>query len=90
MKAIIIIIIIIIMFCVGLTPAFAQYTEFEEKCMNAGVDDGLNNPFNQETWERCGETSNEAAQAYYTGFIEGCGVIPSNTKEVCERAAGVD
>jgi hypothetical protein len=44
-------------------------------CGNEGYDDGQDGPFNQETFDKCGDQ-------YYDAFIEGC-VNADNTREIC-------
>jgi hypothetical protein len=60
--------------------AYASFTGDEASCRNDGLYDGENNPFQQKTYEICGET-------YYDAFIEGCMSVEGNTRGDCESAA---
>lgn len=51
----------------------------EFSCSDMGYIDGQNHPFNQGTYDRCGED-------YYQGFIQGCMSVAGNFKETCESA----
>jgi len=48
-------------------------------CFERGITDGEDYPFNQETYNNCGDD-------YYTGYIEGCMSVEGNTRDVCESA----
>ena len=48
-------------------------------CHDRGVVDGEDHPFNQGTYDKCG---NE----YYQGFIEGCMSVEGNDRNTCESA----
>jgi len=49
-----------------------------ETCYNEWYEDGQDGPFNQETFDKCGDQ-------YYDAFIEGC-VNADNTREICLSA----
>ena len=48
-------------------------------CYDRGYIDGEDNPFNQRTYDRCGDD-------YYQGFIQGCRSVEGNTRDTCESA----
>ena len=48
-------------------------------CYEKGFRDGEEHPFNQNTYDDCGDL-------YYRGFIEGCISVEGNTMEACELA----
>jgi hypothetical protein len=48
-------------------------------CYDRGYGDGLDHPFDSETYEECG-------RAYYSGFKDGCLAVPGNDLETCESA----
>jgi hypothetical protein len=51
----------------------------EVSCFERGVVDGEDHPFNQRTYDNCGDE-------YYQGFLEGCMSVEGNNMEVCESA----
>jgi len=54
-------------------------------CYDAEFEDGQNEPFNQSTYEHCGNEQGDA-EAYYDGFIDGCISVEGNIRDVCESA----
>lgn len=46
-------------------------------CYERGIIDGEDHPFNQRTYDNCGDQ-------YYQGFIEGCMSVDGNSRDVCE------
>jgi len=48
-------------------------------CYDRGFIDGEDYPFNQNTYERCGDD-------YYQGFLEGCMSVEGNDRDICESA----
>ncbi len=48
-------------------------------CFERGIIDGEDHPFNQRTYDNCGDD-------YYQGFLEGCKVVEGNNRDVCESA----
>jgi hypothetical protein len=56
-----------------------------ESCYDAGFDDGEKGPFNEATWDHCGDEEG-GDDAYYDGFIDGCMSVEGNTRDVCESA----
>ncbi len=46
-------------------------------CYERGIIDGEDHPFNQRTYDNCGDK-------YYQGFIEGCMSVEGNSRDVCE------
>ncbi|MGA9935661.1 MAG: hypothetical protein WBL44_00485 [Nitrososphaeraceae archaeon] len=59
---------------------FCMDVEKAVTCYNEGYDDGQNHPFNQRTYEECGDIGFH----YENAFIEGCMPIEGNAKETCE------
>jgi hypothetical protein len=55
-----------------------------ESCYNVGYDDGRNGPFNEATWDHCGDGEG-GDDAYYDGFIDGC-MSADNSSDICEAA----
>ncbi len=55
--------------------------ENRRNCYNDGYEDGLDNPYNQERGEKCGEYSS----SYYHGFLAGCQSVEGNTFEICDK-----
>lgn len=54
-------------------------SESEINCYEKGFRDGEEYPFNQNTYDDCGDD-------YYRGFIKGCMSVEGNTREACELA----
>jgi hypothetical protein len=48
-------------------------------CYDRGYIDGEDHPFNQRTYDRCGDD-------YYQGFLQGCMSVEGNTRDTCESA----
>jgi hypothetical protein len=59
--------------------------EWNDSCYDAGFSDGQNEPFNQSTYDHCGDEQG-GADAYYEGFIHGCMSVEGNTRDTCESA----
>jgi hypothetical protein len=57
--------------------------EWNDRCYDAGLSDGQNEPFNHATYDHCGDEPG-GADAYYEGFIDGCLAVEDNTRDVCE------
>lgn len=53
--------------------------ETEVNCYQRGISDGKDHPFNQGTYDDCGDD-------YYRGFIEGCMSVKDNDREICQSA----
>ena len=51
----------------------------EVSCFERGIVDGEDHPFNQRTYNNCGDD-------YYQGFLEGCMSVEGNNRDVCESA----
>jgi hypothetical protein len=51
----------------------------EVSCYDRGYIDGEDHPFNQGTYDRCGDE-------YYQGFLQGCMSVEGNSKDTCESA----
>ena len=51
----------------------------EVSCFERGIVDGEDHPFNQRTYNNCGDD-------YYRGFLEGCMSVEGNHGDVCESA----
>jgi hypothetical protein len=56
--------------------------DWNDNCRDAGYEDGQNGPFNQPTYDHCGDEEGGDV-SYYKGFIEGC-MDADNTRDVCE------
>jgi hypothetical protein len=48
-------------------------------CYDRGFIDGEDYPFNQVTYDRCGDD-------YYHGFLQGCMSVEGNDRDICESA----
>jgi hypothetical protein len=48
-------------------------------CYERGIIDGEDHPFNQWTYETCGDD-------YYQGFLQGCMSVEGNDRDICEYA----
>ena len=48
-------------------------------CYDRGYIHGEDHPFNQGTYDRCGDD-------YYQGFLQGCMSVEGNTRDTCESA----
>jgi hypothetical protein len=48
-------------------------------CYERGIIDGEDHPFNQGTYDRCGDD-------YYQGFLQGCISVEGNDRDICESA----
>lgn len=46
-------------------------------CYDRGYIDGQDYPFNQRTYDRCGDD-------YYQGFLQGCMSVEGNSRDICE------
>lgn len=51
----------------------------EVSCYDRGIIDGEDHPFNQGTFDKCGDD-------YYKGFISGCLSVEGNSRDSCESA----
>ena len=51
----------------------------EVSCYDRGVIDDEDHPFNQGTYDRCGED-------YYQGFLQGCMSVDGNSRDTCGSA----
>jgi hypothetical protein len=58
---------------------------WNDSCRDSGYRDGQNGPFNQGTYDHCGDEYN-GDDSYNNGFIDGCMSIEGNTRDVCESA----
>ncbi len=54
-------------------------SEDSVSCYDRGVVDGEDHPFNQNTFDRCGDD-------YYEGFLKGCISVEGNDSDSCESA----
>jgi hypothetical protein len=61
---------------------------WNDSCYNTGYDDGQNGPFNDGTYDHCGNEES-GDDAYYDGFIAGC-MDADNTRDVCEQATDAE
>ncbi|HYZ58338.1 MAG TPA: hypothetical protein VE544_01675 [Nitrososphaeraceae archaeon] len=59
--------------------------DWNYSCRDAGYDDGRNGPFEQGTYNHCGDEPG-GDKAYLDGFIDGCISVEGNTRDVCESA----
>lgn len=70
-------------------PIYAQTVEdkegWNESCRDAGFEDGRNEPFNDATYDHCGDEAT-GDKAYLDGFVDGCMSVEGNTRDVCESA----
>lgn len=68
---------------------YAQTAEDEEdwneSCRDASFEDGRNGPFNDATYDHCGDGAT-GDKAYLDGFVDGCMSVEGNTRDVCESA----
>lgn len=66
---------------------YAQTAEdqegWNESCRDAGFKDGQNEPFNDVTYDHCGDEE-IGDKAYLDGFVDGCMSVEGNTRDVCE------
>jgi hypothetical protein len=60
-------------------PVYVSNGSSKINCYERGLRDGEEHPFNQGTYNVCGDD-------YYKGFIEGCISVEGNTKAVYESA----
>lgn len=61
------------------TTAYAS-TNSDGDCFQTGITDGQDYPFDQETYDGCGDD-------YYEWYIESCIYLEGNAIDVCERSA---
>jgi hypothetical protein len=61
-----------------------ELADWNDSCRDAGYNDGQNGPFNQPTYDHCGDEEG-GDDAYFNGFINGC-IDAGNTRDVCEQA----
>jgi len=61
----------------GITSVNANSNEVS--CFERGIVDGEDHPFNQRTYDKCGND-------YYQGFLDGCMSVEGNNREVCDSA----
>lgn len=54
-------------------------SENDVSCYDRGIIDGEDHPFNQRTFNKCGED-------YYQGFLQGCMSVDGNDRDICESA----
>jgi hypothetical protein len=55
------------------------------RCFNEGYEDGIDNPFDRDTYDECGGSSGGPGNnEYYNGFVAGCLSVKGNTAEICE------
>jgi hypothetical protein len=59
--------------------------DWNNSCRDAGFEDGQNGPFNDATYDHCGDEAT-GDQAYLDGFIDGCMSVEGTTRDVCESA----
>ena len=56
-------------------------------CFDVGYEDGRDNPFDINEYDKCGGSSGGPGNnAYYNGFVAGCLSVKGNTAEACEEA----
>jgi hypothetical protein len=79
MKSAIILFIPIILGMINQVYVANGSSESELNCYERGIRDGEEHPFNQYTYDDCGND-------YYRGFIQGCISVEGNTREACELA----
>ncbi len=63
----------------GVITTVAASSEKGVSCFDRGFIDGEDHPFNQRTFDHCGDD-------YYQGFISGCVSVESNSRDTCESA----
>ena len=72
---------LLLMSTTGAFSTVSASSDDSVSCYDRGVVDGEDHPFNQGTYDKCG---NE----YYQGFIKGCMSVEGNDREVCESYHG--
>jgi hypothetical protein len=56
-------------------------------CFNEGYEDGSDEPFDIDNYDKCGGSSGGPGNnEYYNGFIAGCLSVKGNTAENCEKS----
>jgi hypothetical protein len=58
-------------------PTVNASSDDSVSCYERGIIDGEDHPFNQRTYDNCGDQ-------YYQGFIEGCMSVDGNSRDVCK------
>jgi hypothetical protein len=65
----------------------SEFGDGTEGCFDDGYEDGRDNPFDIDEYDKCGGSSGGPGNnAYYNGFVAGCLSVKGNTAEVCEKA----
>jgi hypothetical protein len=65
----------------------SDFSEGTNGCFDEGYEDGRDNPFDIDEYDKCGGSSGGPGNnAYYNGFISGCLSVKGNTAEICEKA----
>jgi hypothetical protein len=72
----------------NLNAQTSEDDDWNDSCRDAGFEEGQNGPFNDATYDHCGDEAT-GDQAYLDGFIDGCMSVEGNTRDVCESAADV-
>jgi hypothetical protein len=63
----------------GINSIDASSNREDVSCYERGIIDGEDHPFNQRTYETCGDD-------YYQGFLQGCMSVEGNDRDICEYA----
>lgn len=59
----------------------------KDGCFGAGYEDGRNEPFDLDMYDKCGGSSGGPGDnGYHNGFIAGCLSVKGNTAENCEES----
>lgn len=65
----------------------SDFGEGTNGCFDKGYEDGRDNPFDIDEYDKCGGSSGGPGNnAYYNGFVSGCLSVKGNTAEICEKA----
>jgi hypothetical protein len=78
-KYFIVLLPLVCMSTMGLTDTVFATSGDDVSCYDRGIIDGEDHPFNQGTYDRCGDE-------YYQGFIQGCMSVEGNDRDICESA----
>jgi hypothetical protein len=69
--------LLLLMITTETLPTVNASSDDSVSCYERGIIDGEDHPFNQRTYDNCGDQ-------YYQGFIEGCMSVDGNSRDVCE------
>jgi hypothetical protein len=71
--------LLLLMMTTGALTAVNASSDDSVSCYERGIIDGEDHPFNQRTYDNCGDQ-------YHQGFIDGCMSVDGNSRDVCESA----